>query len=283
MWNYSEKLKDHFYNPRNVGIIENPDGVGEVGSLACGDALKLMIKLDEKERISDAKFQTFGCGSAIASASALTEMIKGKTLDEVEKITNQDIADYLDGMPQEKMHCSVMGREALEAAIANYRKVEVRKKGEEGEIVCQCFGITDKEILRAIKENGLTTVEQVTNYTKAGGGCETCHPKIEALIALAQGEQKREAPIEMSSAKKKLTNIQKMKLVEETLEREIRPALKADGGDIDLIDIDGSRVFVALRGMCSSCPSSGFTLEKYVGEKLRELVSEDIVLVEVKS
>ena len=283
MWNYSEKLKDHFYNPRNVGIIENPDGVGEVGSLACGDALKLMIKLDEKERISDAKFQTFGCGSAIASASALTEMIKGKTLDEVEKITNQDIADYLDGMPQEKMHCSVMGREALEAAIANYRKVEVRKKGEEGEIVCQCFGITDKEILRAIKENGLTTVEQVTNYTKAGGGCETCHPKIEELIALAQGEQKREAPIEMSSAKKKLTNIQKMKLVEETLEREIRPALKADGGDIDLIDIDGSRVFVALRGMCSSCPSSGFTLEKYVGEKLRELVSEDIVLMEVKS
>ena len=283
MWNYSEKLKDHFYNPRNVGIIENPDGVGEVGSLACGDALKLMIKLDEKERISDAKFQTFGCGSAIASASALTEMIKGKTLDEVEKITNQDIADYLDGMPQEKMHCSVMGREALEAAIANYRKVEVRKKGEEGEIVCQCFGITDKEILRAIKENGLTTVEQVTNYTKAGGGCETCHPKIEELIALAQGEQKQEAPIEMSSAKKKLTNIQKMKLVEETLEREIRPALKADGGDIDLIDIDGSRVFVALRGMCSSCPSSGFTLEKYVGEKLRELVSEDIVLVEVKS
>ena len=282
MWNYSEKLKDHFFNPRNVGVIENPDGVGEVGSLACGDALKLMIKLDEKGRISDAKFQTFGCGSAIASASALTEIIKGKTLEEAEKITNQDIADYLDGIPEEKMHCSVMGWEALEAAIANYRGVE-RGKKEEGEIVCQCFGITDKEILRAIKENGLTTVEQVTNYTKAGGGCETCHPKIEALIALAQGEQKQEVPIKAPAPKKKLSNIQKMKLVEETLAREIRPALKSDGGDIELIDMDGNRVFVALRGMCSACPSSGYTLEKYVEAKLREFVSDDLVVVEVKS
>jgi NifU-like protein len=282
MWNYSEKLKDHFYNPRNVGIIENADGVGEVGSLACGDALKLMIKVDEKGRINDAKFQTFGCGSAIASASALTEMIKGKTLEEAEKITNRDIANYLDGIPEEKMHCSVMGWEALEAAIANYRGVKFGEK-EEGEIVCQCFGITDKEILRAIKENGLTTVEQVKNYTKAGGGCETCHPKIEALIAFAQGEQKQEAPIEVPPAKKKLTNIQKMKLVEDTLEREIRPALKADGGDIDLIDIDGNQVFVALRGMCTACPSSGYTLEKYVEAKLREFVSEEIIVVEVKS
>jgi len=282
MWNYSEKLKDHFYNPRNVGIIENPDGVGEVGSLACGDALKLMIKVDAQGRVADAKFQTFGCGSAIASASALTEMIIGKPLEEVEKITNQDIADFLEGMPQEKMHCSVMGREALEAAIANYRGIEVGKK-EEGEIICQCFGITDTEILRAIRENGLTTVEQVKNYTKAGGGCETCHPKIEALIALAQGEQKQEAPREMPAPKKKLSNIQKMKLVEETLAREIRPALKADGGDIDLIDMDGNQVFVALRGMCSSCPSAGFTLEKYVEAKLREFVSDDLVVVEVKS
>jgi NifU-like protein len=240
-----------------------------------------MIKLDEGGRISDAKFQTFGCGSAIASASALTEMIKGKTLEEVEKITNQDIADYLDGMPKEKMHCSVMGREALEAAIANYRGVDVGKK-EEGEIVCQCFGITDKEILRAIRENGLTTVEQVKNYTKAGGGCETCHPKIEALIALAQGEQNQEVPPEVPPVKKRLTNIQKMKLVEETLEREIRPALKADGGDIDLIDMDGNQVFVALRGLCTACPSSGYTLEKYVEAKLREFVSDDLVVVEVK-
>lgn len=284
MWNYSEKLKDHFYNPRNVGIMENPDGVGEVGSLACGDALTLMIKVDEKGRIIDAKFQTFGCGSAIASASALTEMIKGLTLEEAEKITNQDIANYLDGIPEEKMHCSVMGRESLETAIANYRGVDLgKKKQEEGEIVCQCFGVTDKEILRAIKENALTTVEQVRNYTKAGGGCETCHPKIEELIAVAQGERAKEAAREKKLPPKRLTNIQKMKLVEETMEREIRPALRADGGDIDFIDLEGNQVFVALRGTCTSCPSSGFTLQKYVEGKLKELVSEEIVVVEVKS
>lgn len=280
MWEYSEKLKDHFFNPRNVGTIENPDGVGQVGSLACGDALKLMIKLDDQGRISDARFQTFGCGSAIASASALTEIIKGKTLEEAEKITNQDIADYLGGMPQEKMHCSVMGREALEAAIANYRGIDGdRAKQEEGEIVCQCFGVTDKEILRAVRENDLSTVEQVTNYTKAGGGCGTCHEKIEELIALAQGEERKPS----QRPRKKLTNIQKIKLVEEALEKEIRPALKADGGDIELIDMDGNQVFVALRGKCTACPSSGFTLEKYVEAKLREFVSDDLIVVEEKA
>jgi len=281
MWNYSEKLKDHFYNPRNVGVIENPDGVGEVGSLACGDALKLMIKVDEQGRIVDAKFQTFGCGSAIASASALTEMIKGKTIEEAEKITNQDIADYLDGIPEEKMHCSVMGREALEAAIANYRGIVIKKK-EEGEIVCQCFGVTDREIIRAIKENNLTTVEQVKNYTKAGGGCGSCHPQIEALIAQVQGESKEGIP-EATFSPKRLTNLQKIKLIEEVLEKEIRPALKMDGGDIELIDIDHNQVFVALRGKCTACPSSGYTREKYIEGKLRELVSKDIVVVEVKS
>ena len=280
MWNYSDKVKDHFYNPRNVGEIENPDGVGEEGSLACGDSLRLMFKLDEQGRIKEAKFQTFGCGSAIASASALTEMIIGKTLEEAEKITNQDIADYLGGMPIEKMHCSVMGREALEAAIANYRGEDVEAlRARKGKVVCECFGVTDNEMVRVIKENRLRTVEEVTHYTKAGGGCRRCHPQIEKLIAGVLGVEKQEV---MRPLPKKLSNIQKIKLIEETLEKEIKPMLRADGGDIELIDIEGNRVIVALRGMCSACPSSEFTLKKYVEAKLKEFVSDDIIIEEVK-
>jgi len=279
MWDYTEKVKDHFLNPRNVGEIENPDGVGEVGSLACGDALRLSFKLDEKKRIKDAKFKTFGCASAIASSSALTEMIKGKTLEEALKVTNRDIAGYLGGLPEEKMHCSVMGREALEAAIANYRGEKVIK--EDFEIVCKCFGVTDNEIIKAIRENDLNTVEQVTYYTKAGGGCGQCHPKIEALIERVRKEMEKETP-PAKPEKKKLTNIQKIKLIEETLGREIIPALKADGGDLDLIDVEGSKVFVALRGKCSFCPSSEFTLKQYVELKLREFVSDDIEVEEVR-
>ena len=279
MWDYTEKVKDHFLNPRNVGEIENPDGVGEVGSLACGDALRLSFKLDEKKRINDAKFKTFGCASAIASSSALTEMIKGKTLEEALKVSNQDIANYLGGLPEEKMHCSVMGREALEAAIANYRGEKVIK--EDFEIVCKCFGVTDNEIIKAIRENDLNTVEQVTYYTKAGGGCGQCHPKIEALIERVRKKMEKETP-PAKPEKRKLTNIQRIKLIEETLGREIIPALKADGGDLDLIDVEGSKVFVALRGKCSFCPSSEFTLKQYVELKLREFVSDDIEVEEVR-
>jgi NifU-like protein len=274
MWEYTDKVKDHFLNPRNVGEIENPDGVGEVGSLACGDALTLYFKLDDHERIKDAKFKTFGCASAIASSSALTEMLIGKTLKEAETITNENIADYLGGLPKEKMHCSVMGRDALEKAITCYRGSAEKKV--EGNIVCECFGVTDIQIERAVRENHLTTIEQVTDYVKAGGGCGNCHEKIQEIINTVLG---KETPARKKSPA--LTNLQKIKLIEQTLEREIKPALNKDGGDIELIDVSGNIVQVRLRGTCATCKKSQITLKNYVEAKLRELVTPEIMVEEV--
>lgn len=274
MWDYTDKVKDHFLNPRNVGFIDDFDGIGEVGSLACGDALKLTFKLGSDGRIADAKFQTFGCASAIASSSALTEMVKGMTLEEAAKVTNEDIAAYLGGLPKEKMHCSVMGRDAMEKAIAYY-KGEGEKKID-GEIVCECFGVTDRQIERAVRENGLKTLEEVTDYVKAGGGCGHCHDKIQALIDKALG-----APEKAVKKSEPLTNLQKIKLIDATLEREIKPALNQDGGDIELVDVDRNRVLVKLRGTCASCNQSQITLKHYVETKLKDLVSPDLVVEEV--
>lgn len=117
---YSDKVMDHFRNPRNVGRIENPDGVGTVGNPVCGDVMKLYIKVEDN-RIVDAKFETFGCGAAIASSSMLTEMIKGKTIEEALQISNRAVAEALDGLPPAKLHCSVLAEDALKAAIEDYR------------------------------------------------------------------------------------------------------------------------------------------------------------------
>jgi NifU-like protein len=274
MWEYTDKVKDHFLNPRNVGVIEDADGVGEVGSIACGDALTLYFKLDENGKIKDAKFQTFGCASAIASSSALTEMVKGLTLEEAQKITNEDIAEYLGGLPKEKMHCSVMGRDALEKAISCYRGEPAKKV--EGQIVCECFGVTDREIERVVRENQLTTIEDVTDYIKAGGGCGNCHDRIQEIIDSIMGTRRparKRAPA--------LTNLQKIKLIEESIEREINPTLKKDAGKLELIDVDGNRVLVRLGGTCASCVKSPVTLKHYVESRLRELVSPEIVVEEV--
>ena len=116
---YSEKVMDHFMHPRNVGVIENADGVGEVGNAKCGDIMKIYLKIDNNV-ITDVKFETFGCGSAIASSSMATEMIMGKTLDEVMQVTNKAVAEALDGLPAHKMHCSVLAEEAIRMALKDY-------------------------------------------------------------------------------------------------------------------------------------------------------------------
>jgi NifU-like protein len=285
MWNYSKKVIDHFLHPRNVGEIENPDGAGEVGSLACGDMLRLTFKLDEEGRIADAKFKTFGCASAIASSSALTEMIKGKTLDEAAGITNKDIAKYLGGLPEEKMHCSVMGREALEAAIANYQGINGGKRTLNGEVVCKCYGVTEKEIRRVVQENDLHTLEEVTNYTKAGGGCGMCHDRIEQILAdLHEEKVTKEKPVAAAPADAGpgLSNIEKMHRIEELIEKRIRPALKQDGGDIDLVDIDHNVVYVKLKGACETCPSATVTMRQFIEKEIHKEISPAIRVEEAR-
>ena len=273
MWEYSDKVIDHFLKPRNVGEVENPDGVALVGNIACGDALKLTFKLDENGRIKEVGFKTFGCASAIASASAMTEMVKGMTIEEAAKITDEDIANFLGGLPKEKIHCSVMGREALEKAIAHYKGETV--PGLEGEVICECFGVTKPEIERVVRDHGLKTVEEVTNYTKAGGGCGGCVDKIQEIIDQVRAETKG-APV-----RPKLTNLQKIRLIEETIQREIRPALQHDGGDLELIDVVGNRVLVATRGACASCAAAQLTLKDFVEAKLKELVAPELQVEEV--
>ena len=284
MWDYTDDVMEQFHHPRNVGKIDDPDGVGEVGSLSCGDALTLMFKLDAQGRIDDVKFQTFGCASAIASSSVLTEMVKGMTLEEAAKVTNKDIVSKLGGLPDQKMHCSVRGLEGLVAAIADYytRTGGTPPTIQKGNIICTCFGVTDDEIRKVVHENDLTTVEGVTNFCKAGGGCGGCKERIAELVEEVQGQKAHVAHDLKPSRPAKLTNIQKIQLIQETINEQIRPTLQADGGDIELLDIEGNKVFVAFRGMCAQCKMAEYTMKDVVEARLREFVSDDLFVEEVK-
>ncbi|WP_417760814.1 Fe-S cluster assembly protein NifU [Shewanella sp.] len=302
MWDYSEKVKQHFFNPKNAKLVSDANARGDVGSISCGDALSLSLKVNpDTEIIEDAGFQTFGCGSAIASSSALTEIIIGKTLDDALKVTNQEIADFLDGLPPEKMHCSVMGMEALHAAVANYRGEVMADDHEEGELICKCFAIDDLMIKRVVKANGLQSIEEVVNYTKAGGACTSCHEKIEWVLDEALAEM-AEAGIDVAAvarAKQKVTvapqpiaatakpkmavvsdandpeQAKRIALIEQVID-EVRPAVQADGGDIHLVDVEDHLVFVSMSGNCSGCGLSGLTLanlEIKISDALGETVT----------
>ena len=278
MWDYTKSVIDHFEHPRNVGKLDDANGVAQVGSLACGDALKLFLKINpETEVIEDAKFMTFGCASAIASASALTEIVKGMTITEALKVTNEQIADYLGGLPQQKMHCSVMGQEALHAAIANYRGIDVAEEHKDEKIICQCFWVSEEKIREVVKEHGLKTVEEVTNYTKAGGKCGKCHNEIKRIIAEVNGTKIEETP-----QKPKMSNLMRMKMVSACIEEQIAPMLRRDGGDIELVDMNGADVYVKLHGACHGCVHATDTLRSVVQETLRQEVSADINVIEAK-
>ena len=268
MWDYTDKVMDHFKNPRNVGSIPNADGTGQVGSLVCGDALRLTIKVNKQtDVIEDAKFETFGCASAIASSSILTEMVKGKTIADASKITNQDIADALGSLPAEKMHCSVMGMEALEAAVQSYRQggKPVIFEQEAEKIVCKCFNVSEEAIIKAIRTNHLTTVEDVTHFTKAGGACGQCKGEIQKIL-----DKVNAASVAPAQAPKTYAQM--------TLVEEIRPKLNLDGGSVELVDLSGNTVKVRLVGMCHGCAGAQGTLKNFIEKVIQDRVSKDLVV-----
>ena len=286
MWNYSKKVQDYFVHPHNAGPLADANAIGEVGSIACGDALKLYLKINDQGVIEKASFETFGCASAIASSSVLTDMVIGMKVDDALKITNADIAKALDGLPREKMHCSVMGQEALEAAIRQWKgEPAMPRTQEEGKLVCKCFNVTDQTIIRAIRENHLKTVDDVTAFTKAGGGCGECRDEIAEIL---EAELKREGetieqPVKKPAEEKPagLSNLQRMQKVMEVINM-IRPQLQADGGDIELVDINGKVVSVRLQGSCHGCVASQVTLHQVIEQILRQQVEPDIVIEEAQ-
>ena len=277
MWEYSDKVKDHFKNPRNVGSIENADAIGEAGALSCGDKLKLYLKIDNNI-ITDAKFQTFGCGSAVAASSVLTEMLIGKTLEEAKKITNKQIAQELDGLPPEKMHCSVMGREALEDALKNYFESDIdyselddEEEKDGSNIVCHCYSVSEKEIIDAIK-NGAKNFDDVSRITSAGLACGRCKEAILNIIKQNIKEEEKEIQT--------LSPVQRIIKINNIIETVIAPELQKDSGGIELVNVEGNNVYVKLKGHCSACANAKRTLKNFVELKLRELVDEQITVFE---
>jgi len=291
MWDYSDKVKEHFFQPRNVGALKGANGIGDVGSISCGDALRLSIIVDpDTDVIEDASFQTFGCGSAIASSSALTEIIKGMKVEDALKVTNDDIADYLDGLPPEKMHCSVMGREALQAAIANFKGEEWADDHEEGALVCKCFAVDEKLIEGLVRSKNLHTVQEVTNYTKAGGGCCACHEGIEEILMRVMEErgeifdadsvpvvvEPEPLPIAAKAAGG-MTSLQRIRRIEAVIES-IRPNLRMDGGDAELVEVDGNTIYIKMVGACAGCGMASMTIGG-IQQRLMEELGEFIKVV----
>jgi NifU-like protein len=318
-WNYSQKTTDLFMAAvqgkpgTHLGEIEDADGFGEHGSIACGDALRFTFRVDRnaddpsKDRITEARYLTFGCTSAIAASEALCAIIEEGDYTPIGalEITNQDIVDYLEGLPQAKIHCSVMGAEALEAAVFNWaqkRGVDLadlgidisRDEQEDGRLVCTCFGLTEPYLERKIEELELKTIADITNAVKAGGACMSCHHTpggLQDILAKVWGQRPtafKELPIlPMAREPKKAEPPREMspfkfaKLVETVLDEHVRPQLARDGGDIEIIDIKDQVIYVGLTGACSNCMASTNTIKMLVEQALKDRIDERIRVIQV--
>ena len=305
----------------HLGEIADPDGLGEHGSIACGDKLLFTFKVERnesdplKDRIVETKYLTFGCTSAIAASEALCLIIEDRHLTPIEalKITNQDIVDFLEGLPEQKIHCSVMGAEALQAAVfdwATKRGVSLNVLGidihaeeqEEGRLVCKCFALTEPYIKRKIKELNLRTIPELTSAIKAGGACMSCiHSPggLQDILNEVCGAEKRETqgnllpmfganlhtleppPSAVGNEPQSRSPFQFFRKIEKVIDTYIRPMLQRDGGDLELIDIKDTVIYVELRGACATCVGASQTLKNLVERTLQEQVDERIRVIQV--
>ena len=318
-WQYSEKTTRLFTDAvqgkpgTHMGEIENPDGLGEHGSIACGDALRFTFRVERhatdptKDVVVEARYLTFGCTSAIASSEALCHLIEKGNYTPIEalKIQNQDIVEYLEGLPQQKIHCSVMGAEALEAAVFDWAKkrdvdlsllgVDIRpEEREEGRTVCDCFDLSEPYIRRKIQELGLKTIPEITSAIKAGGACGSCHDEPGGLqdlldevwhgraqdrpAAAASGVPARDFE---GSESESLSPYQFAKKVEQTMDDYIRPMLQQDGGDVAIVDIKATRVYCRLMGACAGCAGAQQTLKLMVETTLKDKVDQRIRVIAI--
>ena len=289
---YSQKVQDRMNNPQHMGEFNEEDAkkcnakliVADFGAESCGDAVRLFWLVDEKtDKIIDAKFKSFGCGTAIASSDTMVDLCIGKTVDEAVKITNLDVEFAMrdnpetPAVPPQKMHCSVMAYDVIKQAAAHYKGINP-EDFEDQIIVCECARVSLGTIKEVIKLNDLHSVEEITQYTKAGAFCKSCikpggHEKrdyyLVDILAETRAEMDRE---KLKNATKsdvafdEMTLVGQLKAVESVLDTEIRPMLHNDGGDLEVIDIqkaEGAAIDVYIRylGACSGCSSgSGATL-----------------------
>ncbi len=318
-WEYSEKTKQLFMDAvhgkpgTHLGEVEDPDGIGEHGSIACGDAMRFTFRVKRhptdptQDVITEARYLTFGCTSAIAASEALCTLIEegGYTPIQALKIRNRDIVDFLNGLPKQKIHCSVMGAEALESAVFNWaqkRGVNLQELGvdihtdeqEEGRLVCKCFSLTEPYLRRKIKELGLHTIADITNAVKAGGACMSCHhvpggmqDLLDDVWGEARGGVKEPAraasPGEPAAAPRPaaLSPYQFAKKIEAAMDKYVRPPLQRDGGDIEIVDIKDMMVYCRLVGACSGCAGAGQTLKLMVERALKDNVDERIRVIDL--
>ncbi len=312
---YSQKVQDRMNNPVAMGELNQADAdakgarliVADFGAESCGDAVRLFWLVDEKtDTIIDSKFKSFGCGTAIASSDAMAELCIGKTVDEAIHITNTEVEAFLrddDGtpaVPPQKMHCSVMAYDVILEAAAQYKGVE-RSVLENQDIVCECARVTKQELIAAIKDNDLKTIEEVIETTKAGSFCKSCirpgghEPKDIYLVDIladvrAEMEQTRleEAANTTETGDnsfEKMTIVQRIKAVDAVIDEYIRPMLVMDGGDMEIIDIKENLpyydIYIRYLGACGSC-ASGSTGTLYAIEStLRAKVDENIRVLPV--